>query len=441
MPDKPVAPQLTGPQIRDALQQFLNEGGSDLGEAGGKVVELLTQGNVQMMHPGYFGLFNPSPTFPGIVADLITATLNPQLATWSHAPAAVEIEAFTIAEVGGWIGWGADETAGHFTSGGSEANYTAVLAALTRSCPSFASKGARALTGQPRLYASMESHLAWLKIAHQAGIGRDAVCLVSTDGKGRMDVGQLEAMIENDRRAGEVPFLICATAGTTNAGMIDPLQVMSDVARRYSCWFHVDAAWGGAALIDPEMHAYFNGIAASDSVTIDAHKWLSVPMGAGMFLCRDNALLRRTFDVTASYMPAHAVEGVDPYTHSAQWSRRFIGLKLFLSLAVLGRSGYRDHIRRTCSLAEYLRRQLVADHWRILNESPLGVVCFAPPDDRIPLGDIAAAVVERGRSWISAARFEGKEVLRACITGHSSREAHVDRLIEDLRTARSDASA
>ena len=191
----PAAAQCTPATIRAALSTFDFNTPISLTEVTASVIDLLKSGSVHMMHSGYFGLFNPSVTFPGLVADQIASTINPQLAVWSHAPAAVEIERHTIEAVAGRFGWHSADIAGHFTSGGAEANYTAVLVALTKAFPEFADGGARSLIGQPRLYVSAESHLAWLKIAHQAGIGRNAVCLVGTDGTGRMDVAQLEAAI------------------------------------------------------------------------------------------------------------------------------------------------------------------------------------------------------------------------------------------------------
>ena len=144
----------------------------------------LERGVVHLTHPRYFGLFNPAPTFPAQCADRIAAAFNPQLATSTTSPAAVEIESHVIRSIGRRAGL-SPEAAGHFTTGGAEANYTALICALTRSNAGFASEGARAFSGPPVFYTSRESHLAWLKIAHQAGIGRSAVHLVATDGSGR----------------------------------------------------------------------------------------------------------------------------------------------------------------------------------------------------------------------------------------------------------------
>ncbi|HEX3954253.1 MAG TPA: pyridoxal-dependent decarboxylase, partial [Stellaceae bacterium] len=250
----------------------------------------LERGVTHMTHPRYFGLFNPAPTVPAQHADRIAAALNPQLATATTSPAAVAIEAHTIRAVAQRAGL-PEGAAGHFTSGGAEANNTALICALTRAHPKFATEGARAFPAAPVFYISRESHLAWLKIAHQAGIGRDAARLVATDGSGRMDMAALTAMIESDRREGRVPIMLVATAGTTNAGMIDPLRPCAEIARTHGLWYHIDAAWGGGVIASDKLRPLLDGLDTADSVTIDAHKWFATTMGCGMFIARDPTVL------------------------------------------------------------------------------------------------------------------------------------------------------
>lgn len=431
-----VAPAVSPESLRARLSRFDFRQPMAMLDASEAVIDMLKTANVHMMHAGYFGLFNPSVVFPGVLADQISAQINPQLAVWSHAPAAVEIERHTVAAVGGLVGWTPQETSGHFTSGGAEANYTAVLLALTKACPGYSESGASAFEATPRIYVSAESHLAWLKIAHQAGVGRDAVRLIPTDGMGRMNVAALQAAIAGDAAAGDVPVLVAATAGTTNAGMIDPLPDCKRITRANRMWFHVDAAWGGAGMLDPESARHLHGIELADSITLDAHKWFAVPMGAGIFLCRDETLLGETFRVDASYMPGTTEATVDPYTHSVQWSRRFIGLKLFMTLACMGWSGYRAHIAHALSMAERLKSLLRENDWRIVNDSPLAVLCFVDDRERAVPAVTADDVVRSGRAWISQAKFEGASVLRACITSHFTGEQHLTALIEELNRSR-----
>ncbi len=207
-------------------------------------VAQMEHGLVHVTHPRYFGLYNPAPTFPAQCADRIAAAFNPQLASHATSPVAVAIEAHVIRAVARRAGLAA-EAGGHFTAGGSEANFTALICALTQAEPGFAGGGSRAFKGPPVFYVSRDSHLAWIKLAHMAGLGRAAARFVPTDGTGRMDPAALRAAIAADRRAGCVPVMVVATAGTTNAGMIDPLVPCRAIASEAGAWFHVDAAWGG----------------------------------------------------------------------------------------------------------------------------------------------------------------------------------------------------
>jgi glutamate/tyrosine decarboxylase-like PLP-dependent enzyme len=224
---------------------------------------------------------------------------------------------------------------GHFTSGGSEANNTALMCALTAHNPAFAKVGSRAFHGQPVFYISADSHLAWIKIAHQAGIGRDAARLIATDEQGRMSAAALRDALRADIAAGCVPFLLVATAGTTNAGMIDPLNDCAEIAQSHGMWLHVDAAWAGAAIASDTLRPCLAGIERADSVTIDAHKWFATTMGCGMFLTNRPTVLSQAFNVMTSFMPSNT-PALDPYVTTAQWSRRFLGLRLFLALAATG---------------------------------------------------------------------------------------------------------
>jgi len=394
-------------------------------------LEQLETGLVHVNHPRYFGLFNPTPTFPAQCADRIAAVFNPQLATYTTSPAAVAIEAQVIRSIA--QRFSLPDAAGLFTTGGAEANYTALLLALTRANPAYAADGARAFKGRPTIYISRDSHLAWLKIAHQAGIGRDAVRLIATDGMGRMDAGALADALDADVWAGHQPVMIVATAGTTNAGMIDPLLACSALAKSKDAWFHVDAAWGGAIVASQTHRGCIDGIERADSITVDAHKWFATTMGCGMLLTRWPALVAATFQVATSYMPSNLT--ADPYVNTIQWSRRFLGLRLFLSLAVAGWQGYGEHIEHSLHLAEQLRLRLTRGGWRVVNQSPLAVVCIEPPDQN-DIREIVSRVLATGKAWVSVASFEGREVIRACVTSGEATENDVADLVDCLEEAK-----
>ena len=393
-------------------------------------IPMLEHGVVHLTHPRYFGLFNPNPSFPAQCADRIVASFNPQVASSATSPAAVALEAHVIRMVGQRAGLPA-QSGGHFTSGGSEANYTALLCALTRAHPQFATDGARAFPGPPVFYTSKECHRSWVKIAHQAGIGRSAARLVTTDGTGRMAIAALADAIAADRASGCVPVLIVASAGTTNAGMIDPLPECAELAQRHALWYHIDAAWGGALIASEKLRGVLAGLERADSATIDAHKWFATTMGCGMFLVRDATALSPVFQVAASYMPSHELS-VDPYMNSVQWSRRFLGLRLFLSLASAGWAGHAAHIERAVAQTARIREGLEAHGWSVVNDSPLAVLTAMPPAALGRPSTIVERVLKSGRAWVSLAHFEERDVVRICVTHGETSDADLSILIETL---------
>jgi glutamate/tyrosine decarboxylase-like PLP-dependent enzyme len=409
------------------------------------VADAMWRFQVHTRHPRYFGLFNPASATMGIAADALVAAFNPQLAAWSHSPFAAEIERHLVRAFGQKFGYDLSVADGVFTSGGSEANHTALLTALATAFPEFGERGLRALAAQPVLYISSQGHHSFLKAARASGLGAAAVREIPVDDDLRMDVGALADRVKRDRAEGFRPLMIVATAGTTGAGVIDPVGELAEVASREGAWFHVDAAWGGAAAFVPELRAALGGIEKADSITFDAHKWLSAPMGAGLYLTRHPAILKRAFGVATTYMPRDAagLGVVDPFTRSIQWSRRFIGLKVFMSLLVAGWDGYAKAIRHQTAMGDRLRQGLRASGWGVVNRTPLPVVCFV---DRALwegasaeyLEAVCKSVVDSGEAWISVARIgdDDRTVLRACVTSHLTNAVDVDALVESLNRAR-----
>lgn len=439
-----VTPELNPEKIRGLLEAFDFSNPVAPLEALDFAVKGLWQFQTHTPHPRYYGLFNPAPATMGVAADLLVAAFNPQLAAWSHSPFAIEVEQHVVRAFGSRFGYNPAEADGTFASGGAEANHTAVLAALTQAFPEFARRGVRALAGQPTLYLSTEAHHSFHKAARLCGLGTDAVREIPVDAKLRMNIEALARAIAEDRKKGFAPFLVVATAGATNSGVIDPIERISEVAARERLWLHVDAAWGGAAALVPELRPLLDGIERADSLTLDAHKWLSVPMGAGIFLTRHADILDRTFRVAAPYMPREAagLAVVDSCLHSIQWSRRFIGLKVFLTLAVAGWEGYARMIRSMAKLGEELRNELGDAGWEVVNDTPLPLVCFVDresPQGRSAefLDAVALKVVASGKAWISTTRLAGSvPVLRACITNYRTGPEDILALVEALSRAR-----
>lgn len=428
----PVVPTLDLEKFREELAGFDFASPRPLEELLSWTIERMEHGVVHMTHPRYFGLFNPGPTFPSQCADRITGAFNPQLASSASSPVPVELEDHVIRSVAERAGLSAGAT-GHFATGGSEANYTALICALTGAEPRFANDGVRAFSGPVVLYASLASHISWLKTAHQAGVGRAALRMVATDGEGQMDPRALSEAIRADRAKGHVPVLIAATAGTTVGGMVDPLEACAVIARAEDVWYHVDAAWGGAALASDRLRGVLAGIEQADSITIDAHKWFATTMGCAMFIVRDGhgTLLSEAFNASTTYMPS-SVASLDPYLNSVQWSRRFVGLRLFLSLAAAGWAGYGKHVDRAVDVIAHIEEELLARGWTVANNSRLAVLCVLPPPGHGGVQAIARRVLASGRAWVSAPSFEGRDVVRICATHGETALADVAELVDVL---------
>nr|WP_052478688.1 aminotransferase class V-fold PLP-dependent enzyme [Kibdelosporangium sp. MJ126-NF4]CEL20004.1 Siderophore biosynthesis L-2,4-diaminobutyrate decarboxylase [Kibdelosporangium sp. MJ126-NF4]CTQ97228.1 Siderophore biosynthesis L-2,4-diaminobutyrate decarboxylase [Kibdelosporangium sp. MJ126-NF4] len=439
----PVAPPVDTAAVRERLAAYDFAAPRPGDDVLADVLGLLREGMVHTSHPRYFGLFNPAPDWRGVAGELVAAAANPQLAAYSHAHAPVEIERHVLRFLAGRLGmppW----TTGSFTVGGAEANLTAVIVALTKRWPEYADNGLGSLPGRPLIYASVESHLAWLKIAHMTGLGRQAVRLVPVDATHRMDTDWLRVLLDADEATGHKPFLVVATAGTTGGGALDPVPSLAELAHERGLYLHVDAAWAGSVALSDRLRPLLSGVEHADSVTVDAHKWMSAPMGAGMFLTPHGDALRASFDVRTSYMP-DAVDGTsDPYTSSVQWSRRFIGLKVFLALAGAGREAFAQQVERDVELGTLLAERLAARGWRRINDTPLPVVCVADPevDDGDPdlshawHAALADEVVRRGLAWVSSVRLDGRSAVRLCVTSYRTTSDDIDLVADELDACR-----
>ena len=404
------------------------------------VTGMLWKWSEHARNPMHFGLTRPTVDLASIVADTIAALYDPNLATWDFSPSANEIERFVLDRLASCFGYAPGEGVSHFTSGGQEANHTAVTVALTHLFPDFRCGGLRSLPGQPVLYLSQEGHHSFEKSVHSSGLGRSAIRRIAVGEDLKMKVGALLEQIEMDRRSGHLPFMVAATAGTTNAGAIDPLAELAEVARHYSMWFHADAAWGGAAALSERLRPLLDGIERADSVTFDAHKWLSVPVGAGAFFCRHRTAVEAAFSTDAEYVPEKSgSQRVYPYAASMQWSRRFIGLKVFMMLAVRGMPEIVRRIEHQSDLAQLMARLLTERGWRILNRPEMAVVCFSHA--RIEQGKVSAAQIVRRikgsqTAWISHTLLAGKTVaLRASVTNFETRRSDIERLVQALHQA------
>lgn len=430
----PVSPKLDQGEITNYVYRSF-EDALEFKDAIKHVVDGLKQFTVHTPHPDYFGLFNPRANFAGIMADTITATFNPQLAAWSHAPFAAEVESNLIVEFGKKFGYNPSDIDGVFTSGGAEANLTAILCALNKSLPDYAKEGLQSVKKKPVIYVSAESHHSFVKATSITGLGLNAIREISVNEHLQMDVNVLEQQIKADIKNNFLPVMIVATVGTTGAGVIDAIGEIAEVASSYNIWLHADAAYGGAIALTEHFKYLLDDIHLADSITFDAHKWMSVPMGAGMLITRHLDILNKTFRVTTDYMPKEAsdLQITDPFTHSLQWSRRFIGLKVYFSLLVFGWEGYKQVIEQQIEMGNFLRKKLQNSGWVIYNQTALPVVCFGKknfePNDTLMINK---KIIESGKAWLSVYKIKGINTIRACITNYATNEKNIEGLVEVL---------
>lgn len=431
-----VGKAVTAAEVRAHLGRYNFSSPVPLEDLFEDVTRMLREWNVQMNHPRYMGLFNPNTTLASVVADALVALYNPQLAAWSHAAAANEMERHVLQFIGRRLGFPDENFSAHFTSGGSEANLTAALLALAKRFPDYLEKGLVRLGTQPVMYVSEYAHNSFDKIVKNVGLGTDALRIISTDDRLQLDVAALDRQMQTDLNDGCTPFMVVGTAGTTSAGIVDPLPQLADLCRESGVWFHVDGAWGGAIALSEKWKGLVDGIDRADSVTIDAHKWFFVPFGAGMFFCRHRDVAEKTFRVRADYMPKPQQDTFDPYHNSLLWTRRFMGLKLFMTLAEMGEGAFGQLLDEQMELGRYFRQRLTGSGWKLVNPTELPVFCFTHPvieQGGVTTDQLLQRLYAEGNLWISAVTLKGgQKAFRACLTNYNTTAADLDFVVAEL---------
>ena len=444
--DLPIAPTCEPRHVRERLASLNPDVPLAPEVAFGLVVDCLRTEQLHAAHPRYFGLFVPAPSAMGVIAEALAAGFNPQLASWSHSPFGVEAEQWVVRALASRLRYGSGQVEGTITTGGSEANLTALLVALHHAWPNAVRDGIRSLPKRPCVYLSIEAHDSWRKAVRVAGLGEASLRYIRCDDAFRLDVGALARRVAEDRRCGLAPFLVVGTVGSTASGAIDPMHAMADLARSEGVWLHADAAWGGAAALSTRHCGVVAGLAEADSLTLDPHKWMSSPMGAGVYLSGTPGL-RAVFQTHPAYLPSisHGVVP-EPFQESLQWSRRFGGLKVLLTLITAGWSGLAAAIDFNFELGARLERELVVQGWRVLNQTPLPVVCFDDPAGTGSEVTQLQALVDRvnghGRCWVSLALLGGvRPAIRACVANYGTTHQDIDLLLGELNSAREYAGA
>ena len=415
-------------------------------------------------HPRFFGYVASPATAPGVFADLIASAVNMNLTSWRSGPAATEVERTVVGWLAELIGYQnkGQKAYGLLTSGGSMANFTALLIAhRTKAGPGVARKGlwnSRPMT----IYASSEIHMSIPKAADMLGLGRESVRLVECDERFRMNIPQLRASIAADLANGLQPFCVVASGGTVNTGAVDQLTEIADVASEFGLWFHIDGAYGALAALDQSKRALFAGLERADSISLDPHKWLYVPLDSGCLLFRDEAGARAAFSFDeADYIKVHEHDEDEAFAfwnYGPELSRRFRALKIWVTLRYYGTRRIAAAISEDNALAGYLARCVDhAEDFELLATPELSICCFryVPPGlvPRLKSGsfedkdnaaldklnnEIMLAVQRGGGAYLSSATLGGRFALRACITNFRTTRADIDQTLEIIRAAARD---
>jgi glutamate/tyrosine decarboxylase-like PLP-dependent enzyme len=396
------------------------------------------------MYPGnggFFGYVSGAGTVPGAVADLLAAGVNNNAGGWRLSPGLTELEQRLLRWFAARLGLPAT-AGGYLTSGGSAANHDALVVARDRK----AGWDVRRLgmtAGPPiTVYAPATVHDTVQRGADMLGMGYEAVRSIPVDGRDHVDVAAMRAAIEADLAAGYRPICVIGTAGTVGSGAIDDLTAVADLADEFDLWFHVDGAVGAVGAMVTSLRDRFAGIERADSIGLDPHKWLYVPIACGLLLVRDDADLSRAFHIDPSYTVEnkdrmHA--GVDTYIRSPFFTRHAAALKLWWSLRAHGWNAYERRMAHDCELARYLH-DLAEAHPRLeaTSDPELMIATYR----YVPAGDHAAAevdglnqrIMERlqysGRVYPSNAVVHDRFVLRACIVNFRTEAADIEVLVD-----------
>jgi glutamate/tyrosine decarboxylase-like PLP-dependent enzyme len=400
-------------------------------------------------HPRFFGWVNSPPAPIGIIADLVAAALNPSCAGGDHA--AIYVERAAVRWLMELVGFPVEGSMGLLVSGGSMASLTCLAAARHRAAAAdgwdVRARGVAAATAPLVLYLSEEGHSCMRKAAEVLGLGRDAVRTVPVDDELRMDVTALRAAVAADRAAGRRPFCVAASAGTVNTGAIDPLDGIADLCQAEGLWLHVDGAYGAVGAADPALASRYAGMERADSLALDPHKWLSVPVECGCALVRDGGLLRDAWSLVPPYLRTEEGKGFGglPWysEYGFQQTRGFRALKLWMVLQHLGRDGVGALIRRHVGLARRLADAVdAAPDLERMAPVTLSTVCFrlTPPEagaDAARLDALNKLLVERiqaeGRAFLTGTVLRGRFAVRACVLHYGTTDADVDALVEIVR--------
>ena len=402
---------------------------------------------MQVPSPRYYGQFNPTPLPIGVWADALCSALNQNAGAWRNGPTSAIIEARVLRWLCQLIGYG-QTSFGTLASGGSEANLIALKCARDQVDHRLINQGVRAASGALVIYASDQCHYSVEKSADILGLGREALRKIPSDDRFHIQTRVLREEIERDKQAGRIACCIVGVAGATSTGVIDPLLELAEIARETGCWFHVDAAYGGALAFSRKHKEKLLGIERADSITFDPHKWLFVPFACGATLVRDGGrVLRDAFDITPEYLSEDrggADVEFDFFRYGQMGTRRFNSLKLWMALKFMGTRGYAEIIDCHLELTNHLASRIdgLPDFQR-LAEVETAVCCFrflpralrdaaGPEQDRVQQR-LQQRIERGGEAWLTTTVLHGRRALRVNINSFLTERRHIDDLVELLQ--------
>lgn len=453
-----VFPNVTASEISSRLEATIPEVGEDFSRLLAVFRDVIIPMSRHNGHPRFFGYVASPGTAATAIADLLTSALNATVTSWRSATVAAQLERVTIDWIKQIIGYDV-RAEGLFVSGGSMANLSALaVARRIKAGTDVSTTGAHALNQAMRIYMSEEGHHSIVKAAALLGIGTSNVRLVSVDSKLRIDINDLRQKIEEDIAAGHQPFCVVASAGTVGTGAFDPVGEVARVARQYDLWMHVDASYGGFAALAPSRKDWFERIDEADSIALDPHKWLYIPLDCGCVLYKDAAAARATFGHDAEYTRVLLREEDEQFAfwdYGPELSRRFRALKVWMMLRHIGTQEIGEAIERNIACAKYFE-QLIreSEDFEMLAPVELSIFCFrhVPLNLRRELKDATGQQVEEinakldalnesimlelqrdGSSYLSNARVRGRFALRGCVLNYRTTNRDMDILLDDLR--------
>ena len=397
-------------------------------------------------HPGFFAYFAITGSAPGILGELLSAALNVNGMLWRTSPAATELEEVVVDWLRQMLGL-PPTFEGVINDTASVSTLVAIAAAREALARRVREEGLAGRSDLPRLrmYCSEQAHSSVEKAGIVLGLGQAGVRKIPTDAEFRMRPDALAAAIEEDRRAGWLPFCVVATVGTTSTTSIDPVPAIADICARERVWLHVDGAYGGVAAIVPEMRGVLDGCDRADSILVNPHKWLFTPIDCSAFYTRHVDTLKRAFSLVPEYLrtaQGDAGEVKNYMDYGVQLGRRFRALKLWFVIRSYGVDGLVSHIRQHCRLARELAAWVDADpDFERLAPVPFSTVCFRyrpqAVTDEADLERLNSALIDSvnamGEVFLSHTKLNGHYTIRMAIGNVATQQRHVARAWQLLR--------